>query len=110
MSVLSKLVVPAAILTIASATAAAADDNEVLIGAATSFSGWMAAFDTSPTHAAEIAIQDINAAGGVLGKKLRLVHMDTKTDAAQTARAGRVLPDLPQHAGCHRRSDSDSLA
>src|SRR5689334_21761013 len=38
MSVLSKLVVPAAILTIASATAAVADDNEVLIGAATSFS------------------------------------------------------------------------
>ena len=86
MSVLSKLVVPAVILTIASATAAAADDNEVLIGAATSFSGWMAAFDTSPTHAAEIAIQDINAADGVLGKKLRLVHIDTKTDAAQTAR------------------------
>jgi hypothetical protein len=57
MNVLSKLVVPAAILTIASAMAAAADDNEVLIGAATSFSGWMAAFDTSPTHAAEIAIQ-----------------------------------------------------
>jgi branched-chain amino acid transport system substrate-binding protein len=62
-----------------------------LIGAATSFSGWMAAFDTSPTHAAEIAIQDINAAGGVLGKKLRLVHIDTKTDAAQTARAAQDL-------------------
>src|ERR1700752_623759 len=90
MSVLSKLVVPAAILAIASATAAA-DANEVLIGAATSFSGWMAAFDTSPTHAAEIAIQDINAAGGVLGKKLRLVHIDTKTDAAQTARAAQDL-------------------
>ena len=70
---------------------ATADDNEVLIGAATSFSGWMAAFDTSPTHAAEIAIQDINAAGGVLGKKLRLVHIDTKTDAAQTARAAQDL-------------------
>jgi hypothetical protein len=39
MSVLLKLVFPAAILTIASATAAAAEDNEVLIGAATSFSG-----------------------------------------------------------------------
>jgi branched-chain amino acid transport system substrate-binding protein len=88
MNVLWKLVVPAAILTIATATAA--DDNEVLIGAATSFSGWMAAFDTSPTHAAEIAIQDINAAGGVLGKKLRLVHIDTKTDAAQTARAAQT--------------------
>ena len=72
MNVLSKLVVPAAILAIATATARAADDNEVLIGAATSFSGWMAAFDTSPTHAAEIAIQDINAAGGVLGRSCGL--------------------------------------
>jgi hypothetical protein len=52
MSVLLKVVVPTAILTIVSATTAVAEDNEVLIGAATSFSGWMAAFVTSPTHAA----------------------------------------------------------
>jgi branched-chain amino acid transport system substrate-binding protein len=88
---LLKLVVPAVLLTIGWATTAVADDNEVLIGVATSFSGWMAAFDIPPTHAAEIAIQDINAAGGVLGKKLRLVHIDTKTDAAQTARAAQDL-------------------
>jgi hypothetical protein len=34
----------------------------VLIGEATSFSGWMAAFDTSPTGSAEAAIDDIEAA------------------------------------------------
>jgi branched-chain amino acid transport system substrate-binding protein len=50
----------------------------------------MAAFDTSPTRSAEIAIDDINAAGGVLGKKLRLAHLE-KTDAAQTARAAQDL-------------------
>ena len=81
----------AAILVFAVASPAMAEDNEVLIGAATSFSGWMAAFDTSPTRSAEIAIDDINAAGGVLGKKLRLSHVDTKTDAAQTARASQDL-------------------
>src|SRR5258707_13423877 len=94
MRMLSKAGVWAAMLTIGWATTAMADDNEVLIGAATSFSGWMAAFDTSPTHAAEISIQDTNAAGGVLGKKLRLVHIDTKNHAAQTARAAQ---DLVQH-------------
>src|SRR5215469_1699055 len=81
----------AAILAFAVAGPAMADDNEVLIGAATSFSGWMAAFDTSPTRSAEIAIDDINAAGGALGKKLRLSHIDTKTDAAQTSRAAQDL-------------------
>jgi branched-chain amino acid transport system substrate-binding protein len=70
---------------------APADDNEVLIGSATSFSGWMAAFDISPTNAAELAIQNINASGGVLGKKLRLVHIDTKTDAVQTALVAQDL-------------------
>ncbi len=86
-----KTLCAAAILACAAAAPALADDNEVLIGAATSFSGWMAAFDTSPTRSAEIAIDDINAAGGVLGKKLRLAHIDTKTDAAQTARAAQDL-------------------
>jgi branched-chain amino acid transport system substrate-binding protein len=66
-------------------------DDDILVGAATSFSGWMAAFDVSPTHAAEIAIQDINAAGGVTGKKLKLIHIDTKTDQAQTSRAAQDL-------------------
>ena len=81
----------AAILAFAVASPTMADDNEVLFGAATSFSGWMAAFDTSPTRSAEIAIDDINGAGGVLGKKLRLSHIDTKTDAAQTSRAAQDL-------------------
>ena len=86
-----KAFLTAAVLACALASPAPADDNQLLIGAATSFSGWMAAFDTSPTRSAEIAIDDINAAGGVLGKKLRLSHIDTKTDPAQTARAAQDL-------------------
>lgn len=70
---------------------ALAQDGDILIGAATSSSGWMAAFDTSPTQAAELAVADINAAGGVLGRQLKLVHIDTKTDTAQTARAAQDL-------------------
>lgn len=56
----------------------AQDSGEIPIGVATSFSGWMAAFDTNPTRAAELAVEDINAKGGVLGKKLKIVHIDTK--------------------------------
>ncbi|WP_292585228.1 ABC transporter substrate-binding protein [Mesorhizobium sp.] len=71
--------------------AMADDQKEILIGAATSFSGWMAAFDVNPTRAAELAVEDINAKGGVLGKKLRLVQIDTKTDQALTAKAAQEL-------------------
>jgi len=70
---------------------ALAQDGDILVGAATSSSGWMAAFDTSPTQAAELAVADINAAGGLLGRQLKLVHIDTKTDTAQTARAAQDL-------------------
>lgn len=66
-------------------------EEEIIIGAATSFSGWMAAFDTNPTRAAQLAVDDINANGGLLGKKVRLVHLDTKTDPAETARASQDL-------------------
>ena len=76
-------------LAFASAPQARADD--IIIGAATSFSGWMAAFDTNPTRAAQLAVDEINAKGGLLGKKLKLVHIDTKTDQAETARAAQEL-------------------
>ena len=75
--------------TLAASSWAKADD--ILIGAATSFSGWMSAFDTSPTQAAELAVADINAKGGVLGRQLKLVHIDTKTDTALTAKAAQDL-------------------
>jgi branched-chain amino acid transport system substrate-binding protein len=72
-------------------TATQASAEEIIIGAATSFSGWMAAFDTNPTRAAQLAVEEINAKGGLLGNTLKFVHIDTKTDQAETARAAQEL-------------------
>jgi branched-chain amino acid transport system substrate-binding protein len=66
-------------------------EDDIVVGAATSLSGWMAAFDTNTTRAAQMAVDDINAKGGLLGHKLRFEHIDTKTDPAETARAGQQL-------------------
>ncbi|MGV6876318.1 ABC transporter substrate-binding protein [Pseudochelatococcus sp. B33] len=66
-------------------------EDEVVIGAATSLSGWMGPFDQDPTRAAELAVRDINEAGGLLGKKIRLEHIDTKTDPALTSKAAQEL-------------------
>lgn len=68
-----------------------AADNEIMIGAATASSGWMAPYDEDPVAAAQLAVDDINASGGVLGRKLKLQHVDTKTDRAQGAKAGVEL-------------------
>lgn len=78
-------------LSIVFAGASHAKAEEIIIGAATSFSGWMAAFDTNPTRAAELAVAEINEKGGLLGKTLKLVHIDTKTDQAETSRAAQEL-------------------
>ena len=70
---------------------ALADDHEVVIGFAASYSGWMQAYSQPSTNAAMIAIDDINAKGGLLGKKLKAVVADAKTDRAEGAKAGQEV-------------------
>jgi branched-chain amino acid transport system substrate-binding protein len=69
----------------------AADD--IVIGFATAESGWMVAYDQPSSRAALIRIDELNAAGGVLGRQLRPVFADTKTDRAQGAKAGASVLD-----------------
>jgi branched-chain amino acid transport system substrate-binding protein len=66
-------------------------DDPIVIGAATASSGWMAPYDEGPTAAAQVAVDEINEHGGVLGRQLKFVHLDTKTDRAEAA---RVASDL----------------
>ncbi len=70
---------------------AAASDHEVVFGFAASYSGWMAAYSQPPTNAAMIAIEEINAAGGLLGKKIVTVVVDAKTDRAVGSKAGLAV-------------------
>ncbi|MHA1568659.1 MAG: ABC transporter substrate-binding protein, partial [Alphaproteobacteria bacterium] len=72
----------------AGGAAAARDEPPIVVGAAVALSGWMRHFDDGPYKGARLAVEDINAKGGVLGRKLRLVTADTKTDPAESARAG----------------------
>jgi branched-chain amino acid transport system substrate-binding protein len=64
----------------------------VVVGLALAESGFMSAFDIPVMHGAEIAVDDLNAKGGVLGRKIKLVVSDTHTDIAQgTAAAQEVI-------------------
>ncbi|MSO97571.1 MAG: hypothetical protein EXR11_05045 [Rhodospirillaceae bacterium] len=50
--------------------------NEIIIGATCAVTGQLAATGLTVVRALEMAVEDINAAGGVNGKKLRLVNED----------------------------------
>ena len=72
-----------------SSAAQAADD--IVIGFAVAQSGPVAGYDDNGTKTAQIFIDDVNAKGGVLGKKLRAVFADTKSDRAEGAKAGQEV-------------------
>jgi branched-chain amino acid transport system substrate-binding protein len=98
MSNAKPIITSAALLSVALALcgaqgALAADKEPILIGAAIAQSGFVAAYDTDPAKAAEMAIEDLNAKGGVLGRPLKMMYRDTKSDIAGGAVAAQELLD-----------------
>lgn len=71
-----------------SSLASAQAGKDIVVGFANAKSGWVEAYDTPARRAALIRIDEINAAGGLLGRKLKVVETDTKSDRAQSAKAG----------------------
>ncbi|MEI8180445.1 ABC transporter substrate-binding protein [Aestuariivirga sp.] len=72
---------------------AMADDDKIVVGFATAQSGFMQAYDKPAEDAARIRIDEINKAGGLLGKQIETVAADTKTDRAEGAKAGLEVID-----------------
>lgn len=67
--------------------------EEIVVGFATAESGFMQAYDKPAQDAAMIRIDEINKAGGLLGKQIKVVKADTKTDRAEGAKAGLEVLD-----------------
>lgn len=59
----------------------------IIVGSATARTGVLSPYDTGPARGAELAVRDINARGGVLGRSLKIVYSDTKSDPAFGATA-----------------------
>jgi branched-chain amino acid transport system substrate-binding protein len=72
---------------------ARAADDKIIVGFATAASGFMQAYDKPAQDAAMIRIDEINKAGGLLGKQIEVVTADTKTDRAEGAKAGLEVLD-----------------
>lgn len=61
----------------------ASDDNVIKIGNAVALTGDNSIWGQAEKNALELEIEKINAAGGVLGKKLKLIAYDTRGDATE---------------------------
>src|SRR6185312_11415814 len=72
---------------LANGSVIAQDDDPIVIGAPVNLTGWMAAYDQPPLDGAKLAVEKINEAGGVLGRPLKIIEIDGKTDPATVGNA-----------------------
>jgi branched-chain amino acid transport system substrate-binding protein len=79
------------VLTAVAGLAPVARAQDILIGHYGSLTGSEATFGQSTSQGIQLAISEFNAAGGLNGRKIKLVEYDTKGDAAE---AGRVVTRL----------------
>ena len=63
------------------------DSSEIKIGVVYELTGNTASFGTSANNGAKLAFKEINANGGVLGKKIKTVEADNKGEPSESANA-----------------------
>lgn len=83
----SLLVAAMAVGLLGSAVNVSQAEEEVVIGVVQALSGPGSVLSPPVIQAAELAAEEVNAAGGILGKKLRLEFGDDGTDARIAERA-----------------------
>ena len=66
-------------------------EQDIVLGLSVAMSGPMAAYDDNGAKTTQVFIDDVNAKGGLLGRKLRAVIADTKSDRAEGAKAGQEV-------------------
>ncbi len=70
---------------------AAAAESTIKIGFPMPLSGPAAVYGVPVTKGAEMAVQEINAKGGILGRKVELLERDSKASADEAVRLAREL-------------------
>jgi branched-chain amino acid transport system substrate-binding protein len=96
----------AAVLIGAATTAFAAD--AVKIGGTYNLTGGMASLDVPAANGSKLAVKEINAAGGVLGRQIQFVLYDGKTDSATNGNIATQLVSSDKVVAIVGNTDSDS--
>jgi branched-chain amino acid transport system substrate-binding protein len=84
---LGGLVVASAMVLSSMASAA----ETIKIGALYNLTGGLSSLDGPSLNGAKLAAKLVNASGGVLGKQIELIAIDTKTDQQETAKAAQRI-------------------
>ena len=71
--------------------AAATAEDTIKIGQYGAFSGKEAAFGLSARKGVILAVEEVNAAGGVLGRKLELITEDNQSKQGESATIAKKL-------------------
>ncbi len=87
-ALLSGMLVLSMLLT---ACGGAAEDETIKIGAALCLTGIQAPLDEPALKGAQLAVEEINKKGGVLGKQLELINLDGKSDPVTVGNAALQL-------------------
>lgn len=83
-----------ALTTLSSLMLTSAFADTLQIGVATAQTGGLASYDSPVIDGLRIAVDELNAAGGIGGKtKIELIEKDVRSDAAQTSIAAQELVD-----------------
>ena len=69
----------------------AAEEQEILFGAVVPLTGALSATGVDAFKAAQLAVEDINRVGGILGRELKLLAEDDKTNVEEGIKAAKKL-------------------
>jgi branched-chain amino acid transport system substrate-binding protein len=94
---------------LAIATIPALAEDTIKIGAPFNVTGGLASVEAPALNGAKLKAEEINAAGGILGKKIELVIYDTKTDPAVIAATGSQLLNQDKVVASLAFADSDAV-
>ncbi len=87
---MKKLLLPSLLASLALAGGAFAQ-NEIVVGEIESLTGGKAGFGNELHNATLMAVEEINSAGGILGRKVKLVTEDTQSKPGEPAAAVQKL-------------------
>ena len=82
-----------AALALAAVTTTAAYGEEIVIGGTLSLTGVQAPLDEPGLRGAKVAVKVLNERGGILGKKVKFINLDGKSDAVTVGNSTVTLID-----------------
>lgn len=82
---------PAAAKSASTSAAPAAEGGELVIGTISPNTGSLAAYGIGITTGVELAVEEINAAGGILGKQVKIITTDDQSDPTECLNAFNSL-------------------